>query len=98
MSVPRPPGYVRPPPPTRGDVARTLAALGTDILPYFARFALRRDLPTSATDAGLAAIRASFGGTLARLGVELEVLHAERVPREGGLVLLWNQESHLDHL
>jgi 1-acyl-sn-glycerol-3-phosphate acyltransferase len=30
--------------------------------------------------------------------VRLEVLHADRVPAEGGLVLFWNQESHLDHL
>lgn len=35
---------------------------------------------------------------LSLLGVELECLGAERVPREGGLVFMWNQESHLDHL
>lgn len=32
------------------------------------------------------------------LGVDLEVLAVERVPRQGGLVFMWNQESHLDHL
>lgn len=35
---------------------------------------------------------------LSLLGVELECLGAERIPREGGLVFMWNQESHLDHL
>ncbi|MCC7537227.1 MAG: 1-acyl-sn-glycerol-3-phosphate acyltransferase [Deltaproteobacteria bacterium] len=55
--------------------------------------------PTSTTTAdGLVKV-ASFGrAALARLGVDLEVLHAERVPSRGGLVFMWNQESHLDHL
>jgi 1-acyl-sn-glycerol-3-phosphate acyltransferase len=35
---------------------------------------------------------------LLRLGVELEVLGEDRVPLDGGLVFMWNQESHLDHL
>lgn len=35
---------------------------------------------------------------LSLLGVELEVLGTERIPSEGGLVFMWNQESHLDHL
>lgn len=35
---------------------------------------------------------------LSLLGVELECLGVERIPREGGLVFMWNQESHLDHL
>ena len=72
--------------------------IGTDIVPYLARLAWHRDLPRSGDPAGLAMIRASFGRTLRRLGVDLEVLHAERVPPTGGLVLMWNQESHLDHL
>jgi 1-acyl-sn-glycerol-3-phosphate acyltransferase len=35
---------------------------------------------------------------LDHLGIRLEVEGAARVPREGGVVLMWNQESHLDHL
>ena len=31
------------------------------------------------------------------LGVELEILRAEAVPAVGGVVFMWNQESHLDH-
>ena len=94
----RPAGYIPPPLPALGDVARTLAVIGTNIVPYLARLAWHRDLPRSGDAAGLATIRASFGRTLRRLGVELEVLHAERVLPTGGLVLMWNQESHLDHL
>ena len=97
-SLPRPPGYVRPPPPALADVARTLAAVGTDILPYVARLGWQRELPSTDSVEGLAIIRTSFSGTLRRLGVALEVLHAERVPAEGGLILMWNQETHLDHL
>lgn len=55
--------------------------------------------PMSTTTAeGLVKV-ASFGrASLGRLGIELEVLHAERVPAKGGLVFMWNQETHLDHL
>jgi 1-acyl-sn-glycerol-3-phosphate acyltransferase len=42
--------------------------------------------------------RAFCRAALAELGVSLEVLGVERVPAEGGLLLMWNQESHLDHL
>jgi 1-acyl-sn-glycerol-3-phosphate acyltransferase len=35
---------------------------------------------------------------LDRLGVTLEVRGVDRVPRDGGLVFMWNQTSHLDHL
>ncbi len=41
----------------------------------------------------------SFGRrALSALGVELEVVGADRVPGEGGLVFMWNQTTHLDHL
>lgn len=52
----------------------------------------------STTIEGLRAIRKSAKRALRWLGVDLEVVHPERVPREGGLVFMWNQESHLDHL
>lgn len=96
--LPRPPGYVPPPPPSLADVARTLAVAGTDLVPYLARLARGTDLPSTGDEDGLAAIRRLFGRTLGRLGVTVEVLHRERVPRSGGLVLMWNQETHLDHL
>jgi len=91
-------GYVPPPPPKLADIGRSIAVIGTDILPMLVRLALSRDLPLSGTEAGLAEIRDRYLEALRRLGVDLTVLHAERVPREGGLILMWNQESHLDHL
>jgi 1-acyl-sn-glycerol-3-phosphate acyltransferase len=100
MGLERPPDYVPPPPPGAGDVARTLRTLGTDLVPNLARLALRplRPLPTTCTADGLAIVRASARATLGRFGVDLEILFPERVPASGGLVLFWNQESHLDHL
>lgn len=84
------------------DVARTVRVLTTDIVPYalrMARDARSAKERSTTTIAGLAAAREAFAGTLSRLGVDLEVLHAERVTRDPrGLVLMWNQESHLDHL
>lgn len=42
--------------------------------------------------------RVAFGRALAHLGIEVSVLRVDALPREGGVVLMWNQESHLDHL
>ncbi len=33
-----------------------------------------------------------------RAGVRLEVLRSDRVPTHGGLLFMWNQTTHLDHL
>jgi 1-acyl-sn-glycerol-3-phosphate acyltransferase len=90
----------RPPTPGVRDVARTLRAVATDVVPAFARMARRpaRSLPTSSSPEGLALLRAVVAPVLLHLGVRLEVLFAERVPSTGGLVLMWNQESHLDHV
>jgi 1-acyl-sn-glycerol-3-phosphate acyltransferase len=100
MSPERPAGYVTPPGPATSDVARTVRTLATDVLPYLARMALSRpgSLATSNTPEGHRQIREAFARTLRRLGIELEILFPERVSPEGGLVLMWNQESHLDHL
>jgi 1-acyl-sn-glycerol-3-phosphate acyltransferase len=50
------------------------------------------------TAAGLAGAQ-RFGARALRLfGVQLEVLGTERVPADGGLLFMWNQTSHLDHL
>jgi 1-acyl-sn-glycerol-3-phosphate acyltransferase len=97
-SLPRPAGYVPPSPPSPADVLSTLTVVGTDILPWLVRLAVHPDLPSTDTAEGLAAIRTMFARTLRRLGIEIEVLYADRVPLTGGLILMWNQEAHLDHL
>jgi 1-acyl-sn-glycerol-3-phosphate acyltransferase len=88
------------PRPRPADVARTARTLATDLAPHLARLVLRRagTLPTTCSAEGLARVRAAFVPTLRHLGIELEVLFAERTLADGGLVLMWNQESHLDHL
>lgn len=100
MSLPRPADYVPPAPPEAADVMRTTQVVLTDMVTHFARAALQpRDTPlTTTTDKGLERIAAAFAATVQRLGITLEVLHADRVPRLGGLIFMWNQESHLDHL
>ena len=100
MSLPRPPDYLPPAPPVVADMVRTTRVLLTDIVSHFVRGALQdQSLPlTTTTEKGLADVRRSFAQTVDRLGIHLEVLHADRVPAAGGLVLMWNQESHLDHL
>src|SRR5438132_870791 len=100
MSLPRPPGYVPPPPPSASDGLRTIRAFVRGVLPSFLRLGLHRVLPAPSTSTaqGLLRVRATFGAIVRDLGIDLEVLHEERVPPRGGLVLMWNQESHLDHL
>jgi 1-acyl-sn-glycerol-3-phosphate acyltransferase len=100
MGLARPHDYVPPPPASAREAARTVRAVLVDLVPHFARLGTRRTdtLPSTCTAEGLALVARAFSTTLRRLGVSLEVLHAERVPRAGGVVLMWNQESHLDHL
>jgi 1-acyl-sn-glycerol-3-phosphate acyltransferase len=100
MAPPKPRDYRPPPRPSLADAARTARALATDMAPALARLALHGlwPAPSTTTPAGLRATRASFSRALRHLGVELSVLRADALPRAGGLVLLWNQESHLDHL
>jgi 1-acyl-sn-glycerol-3-phosphate acyltransferase len=85
-------------PPTLGDVARTVRVIGTGIVPTLARLAVAPLVPGTGTEEGLRAVAARSRAALEGLGVDLEVVHPERVPPKGGLVLMWNQESHLDHL
>ena len=82
------------------DVVRTTHVLLTDMVWHFARAAWQTRITplTTTTDEGLPRIAAAFAATVERLGIRLEVRHRERVPAQGGLVLMWNQESHLDHL
>jgi 1-acyl-sn-glycerol-3-phosphate acyltransferase len=86
--------------PTLEEIARTAFVAVTDVAPLLARLAFARVLPgpSTGTAEGLAALRAKARAMLAHLGVALEVLGAERAPRDGGLLFMWNQESHLDHL
>jgi 1-acyl-sn-glycerol-3-phosphate acyltransferase len=100
MGQPRPSGYVAPPRPRALDVARTLRVVITRVVPHFGMFARSRpgERPATSSAAGLALIRQAFGKTLKDFGIELTVHEHERVPVEGGLVFMWNQESHLDHL
>ena len=100
MSLPRPSDYRPPPAPGLADIARTTRVLLTDMVSHFTRAALRPSGTTLTTtsEEGLPVVAQAFAATVARLGIALEVLHAQRVPQEGGLVLMWNQESHLDHL
>jgi 1-acyl-sn-glycerol-3-phosphate acyltransferase len=83
--------------PSARDVARTARVAVTDVLPMILTMARGTALSTLTED-GLRIVRGRFRATLGRLGVALEVLGAERVPAEGGLVFMWNQETHLDHL
>lgn len=89
-----------PPSPSLADYARTTRVLLTDLTPFFARLAVAPLLPLAGTNTaeGLARTQRAFGRTLRRLGITLEVRRVERVPSSGGLVLMWNQETHLDHL
>ncbi len=82
------------------DVARTLRLVATDLSSFMFQLATAdpEQIPSSANAEGLAQISARFSPVLRRAGVELEVIGRERVPRDGGLVFMWNQESHLDHL
>ncbi len=60
---------------------------------------LVRELRWSVDETSRLAMAQQMGRrALSLLGVELECLGAQRIPREGGLVFMWNQESHLDHL
>ncbi len=89
MAPPRPIDYVAPPAPSPLDVARTLRTVATDLVPLFLRLARRGGSTT--TEPGLASVRIAFERALRHLGVALTVRRAGVVPRQGGLVLMWNQ-------
>lgn len=98
MGLPKPKGYVAPPLPSVFDVLRTARVVMTDVLPAMLRLALDPDQSSTDSQQGLQHTQRALGQALRRVGVTLEVLHAERVPSQGGLILMWNQASHLDHL
>ncbi len=98
MSLLKPAGYVTPPKPSATDVLRSVRVLVTDLVPLLAKLALDSNPPSTNTADGLCYARRRSLRALRHLGVTLEVLHEERVPLQGGLILMWNQESHLEHL
>ena len=96
-----PAGYQPPPRASLADLARTGRAALAILSPLLGNAISRRraqTLPASTTAEGLAAIAQRCRAALALLEVHLEVERAENVPRTGGLLLMWNQASHLDHL
>jgi len=95
-----PAGYRAPEPAPWSARIRTATVVGT-LAPRVALeflFDRVRPVPSTTTEAGLAAVRAFSFEVLRRLHVEVEVRGQERVPNDGGVLFMWNQESHLDHL
>ncbi len=95
-----PEGWVRPPRPPWSARARTALVVGTGAPKVVVDFLLDsiRPVPSTTTLEGLVAVRRFSLKILGWLGVELEVRGQDRVPRDGGVLFMWNQESHLDHL
>jgi len=83
--------------PPRRDRARDLIRTGRVVVAMLADMASDSGADTT-TVGGLAVVRASLAARAKQLGVEVRVSNAERVPASGGLVFMWNQTSHLDHL
>jgi 1-acyl-sn-glycerol-3-phosphate acyltransferase len=97
--VKRPEGYRPPPPASWSARARTARVVGS-LAPRVALDILLdrvRPVGSTTTEEGLVAVRAFSLEALRRLRVELAIVGAERVPREGGVLFMWKQESHLDH-
>lgn len=86
--------------PTLEEIARTALVATTGVAPLLLRMALTRfaPLPSTGSPEGIALVRATARRLLAGLGIRLEIIGDHRAPREGGVVFMWNQESHLDHL
>src|SRR5687767_4151973 len=61
---------------------------------------VRNRAPTHDTTsvAGHAVVQARCAALCKRIGIDVDVRHVERVPTLGGLVFMWNQTSHLDHV
>jgi 1-acyl-sn-glycerol-3-phosphate acyltransferase len=78
------------------DVLRTIRVAITDVVPVSWYLATTRE--SSNSSVGLARARITYANILRHLAIRLEVLHTERVPTAGGVIFMWNQESHLDHL
>jgi 1-acyl-sn-glycerol-3-phosphate acyltransferase len=95
-----PDGYTPPARPNILDALRTALAACAIVPSYFGPMALHRvrAAPATTTTEGLEKIRKTSKRALRLLGIELEVFGEQHVPAQGGLIFMWNQESHLDHL
>jgi 1-acyl-sn-glycerol-3-phosphate acyltransferase len=83
------------------DAARTAAAIAAFIPPVALLLLRERGARTpisTASAPGLHAVRRITAYGLRLLGITVDVIGKERVPSEGGVVFMWNQESHLEHL
>jgi 1-acyl-sn-glycerol-3-phosphate acyltransferase len=79
-----------------GDLARTIRVVGGTLAAMWRD--ARRHQPNTSTPEGLARVRAELATRLEQVRVTVDVTGTERVPATGGLVFMWNQTSHLDHL
>ena len=68
------------------DVLRTIRLVTIDITSEALRMATENE--STASTAGLLRTRSAFSRMLRRLDVDLEILHAERVPSAGGLIFI----------
>jgi 1-acyl-sn-glycerol-3-phosphate acyltransferase len=80
------------------NVARTVRVVGGTLATMWRQAHRAGPLPDTSTAPGHAQVREEFADRLRQLRVVLTVTGAERVPAAGGLVFMWNQTSHLDHL
>ncbi|MEO7092041.1 MAG: lysophospholipid acyltransferase family protein, partial [Polyangiales bacterium] len=82
------------------DLARTAATIGVVAPRVILDLLLDpvRPVPSTTTADGLARARVFGRQVLDRLRVTVDVVGQERVPREGGVLFMWNQTSHLAHL
>jgi len=89
------------PPPRDGvaEIARTGRVFGRMLVTMAIDLA-RNGKPTrdSTSTAGYAEVQAACRAHARAIGIDVTVRGVERVPASGGLVFMWNQTSHLDHL
>jgi 1-acyl-sn-glycerol-3-phosphate acyltransferase len=80
------------------DLGRTIGVVGGTLATMWRQARRAGPMPDTSTAAGHAQVRDDFAHRLRQLRVALTVTGVERVPAAGGLVFMWNQTSHLDHL
>ena len=95
----KPPADWQPPPRDRvADVIRSARVAGSFLSAMALDLARSRISGDSTTADGLARIRERCAHLLDAIGVAVDVRHIDRAPASGGLVFMWNQTSHLDHV
>ncbi len=91
-----PPGWQPPPRDRPLDLLRTVSAIARMAI-NLARTSTSTT-PSTTTSEGLAYLRTSCRDLLAHLHVQVTVEDNAHGPHTGGVVYMWNQTSHLDHL